>query len=347
MNGYIKTEKDEDCRAIPEPFLKTFMVGGLYYNFVKLVNKCTELELCFRGNAYDKNPTTGGRVCIYRDNHAVFTITPQTIYFNTAYLKYCSDGKERLNKLIKKYKFNKGNEVVYEEKVHSNNSAISRKADTEIMKDIEELYLNLLKEVFDNYLADEAQSEKKRHLEKKRQQELFRVMRYQKNGYYFYDMEFQQRHDCKSEQDIARKNGESNKPDMQAIRFGEDGIPKAIVFVEVKCTNSAYDGKSGVLKHLDGMRNYRDDFKDSRRREAFLILHQYEKLGLRSFERGVIEAEYQKLPFENIFIFTDDAKTRWDADKGKEIMEIKNMPQNQVREEILLEDGTTGLLIRV
>lgn len=340
MSGCTKTETDKDCRAISEPFLRKFMVGGVYHNFVTLVQNHPELELCFRGNSYVKNPTTGGRVCIYRDNHAVFTITSRTIYFNTAYMKYSSDRKEKLNTLIKKYEFNKGVDIVYEEKIESKNLLISRKADAEIMKNIEEIYSVVLKEVFDKYLENG-------HLEKKRQQELFRCMQYQKNGYYFYDMEYQQRHDSKAEQDDARENGESNKPDMQAIRFGKDGKPKALVFVEVKSTLSAYTGKSGVIKHIKGMRNYPECYKDSRRREAFLLLNQYEKLGLKEFERKVIEDEYRKLPLEHILIFTDEAGDKWIGDETPEIMKIKNRAENQVVKEIPLEDGKVGLLVCV
>lgn len=336
MNGCIKMKGDKDCRAISEPFLKEFMEGGLYYEFVKLVKEQPELELCFRGNT-----TTGGRVCIYRNNHAVFSIAPQTIYFNTAYLKHSSNGDKILRMLIEDYKFNNGKAVDYNQKIYSNYSIISRKADAEIMKNIKEIYLNELKDVFDNYLA-----KGKIKLEKKRQQELFRTMREQKNGYYFYDMEYQQRHDSKVEQDKARVNGESNKPDMQAIRFGKDGKPEALVFVEVKCTSAAYNGKSGIIKHIRGMRNYSERYMDSRRREAFLLLNQYEKLGLREFERKIIEDEYQQLPekLEHILIFTDEARKKWEKDERPEILEIK---ENQVVKEIPLEDGTVGLLVCV
>ena len=132
---------------------------------------------------------------------------------------------------------------------------------------------------------------------------------------------------------------------MQAIRFGSDVKPEALVFVEVKCTSSAYDGKSGLIKHINGMRNYPLDFYlDSRRREAFLLLHQYKKLGLRELKRELVEAEYRNLPLEHILIFTDEAREKWVKDECKEVMEIKNKVENQVPKEISL-DGTVGLLV--
>lgn len=343
LKGCVKLETDDDCRAIPESFLEMFLEGGLYHNFIELVKK-PELELCFRGNSYSKDsgPTSGGRVCIYRNNHAVFTITPRTIYFNTAYLKYCSDRKERLDKLINVYGFNGGKSVDCEKKVNSKNTTVSKKADAEIMNQIVELYENVLEKVFDDYF------EAKDVLEKRRQQQLFTKMQNQTDDYFFYDMEFQQKHENKAAQDAAKKNGESNKPDMQAIRFGKDGKPNALVFVEVKSTESAYKGKSGVIKHMESMRNYREDlYLEKRQREAYLLLHQYERLGLRTFERKLEEAEYMQLPLMHIFVFTDKAIEKWEKDKRKEIVAIKNKPENQKKLEISLPNGAIGLIIQM
>lgn len=67
---FEKTNDDWDCRAISKTFLQKFCRGGVYYPFVDLVNNSPELEFCFRGNDYSgTKPTSGGKVCIYRNNH--------------------------------------------------------------------------------------------------------------------------------------------------------------------------------------------------------------------------------------------------------------------------------------
>ena len=290
MDLFEKQKEDWDCRAIPLKLLKAFCKGGKYYPFVELVKKHSELELCFRGNEYNSNPTTGGKVCIYRNNHAMFTITSQTLYFNPNYLRYCRDWKEILDTLTNEYGFTKGkkiNLVVKTEKSCAfSDDSISVSLVGDVLSNLQDYLENLyqlLSKVFDDYFSTEKnlqvdhflewayqydsvfagkilreyyESHKKIELEKIRQQELFSVMQSQKDGYYFYDLEFQQKHKDKDEQEKAKDRGESNKPDMQAIRFGVDGKPEALVFVEVKSTECAYHGdKSGLYKHMEAMSN--------------------------------------------------------------------------------------------
>ena len=160
-------------------------------------------------------------------------------------------------------------------------------------------------------------------------------------------MEFQQKHRNKAERIAAKQAGESNKPDMQAIRFGSDGKPEALVFVEVKCTRNAYNGESGLYKHIDAMLKYPDTALKRRRREAYLILHQYKELGLRSFERELNWQEYENLPLEILLVLTDNAKTLWEEDESLKVKEIKEDNRNKNQGEISLSDGENAVLIVV
>lgn len=380
MKVYEKTREDWDCRAIPQGFLEKFYENGNYYPFVELVKKDKELQLCFRGNDYKDNPATGGKVCIYRNNHAMFTLTSKKLYFNPNYLRYCNEWQQILEVLTNEYGFGNGKKielVVKKEERYSCSFSVNQISVTitsDLLNKIEKLY-QLLSGVFDEFFSNSEETcvdrflewsninnkvyagtipsedyvnNKKRKLEKIRQQQLFssKELQIQKDGYYFYDMEFQQKHRNKKEQEEAKKRGESNKPDMQAIRFGKDGKPEALVFVEVKCTKSAYDGDaSGLNKHIEAMRNYPEKNLNLRRREAYLLLHQYEQLGLRNFERQIEWEEYKQLPLEILLIFTDEAKVIWREDKTSEIEQIKNREENKKDREVLLPDGERALLI--
>lgn len=375
MGLFEKTKDDWDCRAIPNKFLNNFLKGGIYHPFVELVNEHDELQLCFRGNS-----NVAGQVSIYRENHAMFTITPERVFINPKYLKYCENWKELLDKLIKEYKFNQEKEIKLGKVKYSKNNKTGVEsyscsfAETKIavnpkegnvMDNLDKLYL-LLSEIFDCFLSEDEEKcvdrflewknhndkvyldrippkyyehHKKIEIEKRRQQQLFALMKFQQDGYYFYDMEFQQKHKNKSEQDIAKEKGESNKPDMQAIRFDREGKPQALVFVEVKCTENAYKGeRSGLYKHIDAMQKYPNDALERRRREAFLILHQYEQLGIYKLDRKLDWKEYAQLPLEIVLVFTDEAIALWKNDESI---------VNWTDEEIVLPDGNKALLVRM
>lgn len=358
-------EKDKDCRAIKEDFLLKFTEGYepktdepndiCLYEFIKLVKENPELTFCFRGNS-----NSGEQVCIYRNNHAMFTITPKELYFDPNHLRYCENWEPRLKELVKKFKNEnvpypiliqkkeKG-EIRYSAEIK--NRKLSRPIDKSLCGQLEKLY-EFFTEIFDVYFNyDEKDENKKinyfkkwfcdndykgkfsvkpykpRQLEKVRQQQLFAVMKEQKDGYFFYDMEFQQQHEDKEKQKADKYN---NKPDMLAIRF-EAGKPKALVFVEVKCKREALRGTSGLEKHVECMENYcRPDAAgvsklDVRCREAFLIMHQYKKLGFFDLTEEPNPEDYYRtaedgrkianLPLEILLVFTDDAAKEWE--KGK------------------------------
>lgn len=381
-----KTKDDWDCRAISEDFLDKFRAptankkGVSYAPFIELVKKHSELSLAFRGNDYVKeNPLSGGKVVIYRNNHAMFTITKQKVSFNPNYLRYSPDWQTILKKLIQCYGYNNGKmlrpgNVKYSKNVYTNvetwscsfaKDSINANLDEDYFNHLEDIY-ELLSKVFDRFFDendylldrfllwcndnDEAfkgkikQKRKKIELEKIRQQQLFECMKEQKNGYFFYDMEFQQKHRSKSEREEDRKKGLNNKPDMQAIRFDNEGKPSAWVFVEVKCTEAAYGGKSGLMTHIEKMKLYIKNTEnlERRRREAALILMQYQELGLIQLERKVEETEYLHLPAEIVLIFTDAAIRLWNNEKNEELIGCRRPTQ-----EIKISEGVDAVLVEL
>lgn len=376
---FDKTNEDWDCRAISPEFLAKFCKDGDYYPFVTLVEKHLELQLCFRGNDYlDKIPLKGGKVCIYVYNHAMFTITPDKLYINPNYLRYCKDWRKIKEELLEEYGFNNGKDInpdIKKNKKYSSsfsNNQISVNLTKDFIKNKLNGLYELLKRVFNDFFSEEKdkcvdrflkwnndhnkkyinkippkdyENNKKKKLEKKRQQELFCIMQDQKDGYYFYDMEFQQKHKDKDELKAEIERGTSNKPDMQAIRFGKDGKPEAIVFVEVKCTKAAYYGKeSGLDTHVEAMLQYSEEELVRRRREAYMILHQYEKLGLRQFERKIDWREYTDLSLEIILVFTDEAIDIWK--KKVDLGDIK-FDWTQLDNNKLLPDGEKFEIVKV
>ncbi len=138
------------------------------------------------------------------------------------------------------------------------------------------------------------------------------------DGYYFYDMEFQQKHKSKEHAKEDKKKGLSNNPDMQALRFDKNGKPVAWVMVEVKSKKGAFEGRAGLKKHIDSMKNYIrcDDYVKNRRREAYLLFIQYKKLGLLEDNVNIDADFFDKLVPEIILVFTDkEAVTKWNSFK--------------------------------
>lgn len=356
MDDLIKNEKiDIDCRALSEPFLSEFMEGGKYEPFVKLVKKYKdELELCFRGNNLPSEA-----VCIYYNNHLVYKIESNgNITINFDHARYSKDYNTYWTMINQTYEFNtnapkeprikvkvnkrkKTGDVSYSTEV----SYITAPYNESIKNNVERIYVDCIRKMLidsfdtrntkdyfrekadktnDKYKGQLSQSGRKAiWLEKVRQQQLFAKMKHTTDGYFFFDMEFSQKSLKDSDQ-----YGEalSNEPDMLAIFFDSNGLPKKYTFVEVKCTNSAYTGKSGMVAHLQKMKEYPVEYMEARLREAALVLKQYEKLGFYSFAQPVQMADYMKLVSkkpENLFVFTDDALDKFRCDNCNEIIDFK------------------------
>ena len=146
---------------------------------------------------------------------------------------------------------------------------------------------------------------------------------------------------------MDKESGLSNKPDMQAIRFDENGNPVAWVFVEVKCTKSAYSGNSGLLKHLEKMRKYLSNEENftRRKREAFLLLGQYEQLGLIKLKKELEWSDYDNLKKEILLVFTDDAIRYWKKDKNLRFKELSNKQKKPFGEEIEVTNEMKAVLV--
>ena len=188
---------------------------------------------------------------------------------------------------------------------------------------IKDIYKNILKPMFGSYFKaaekksaiDYFKKEEKVTVsgkkEKVEQQNLYRRFVNTHDGYYFYDLEFAQRHENMSSL-LGDKN--NNKPDMWGLHFGAEMKPDRIVVVEVKCTEAAMKGGSGIVTHLQKMKNY--DKLPERRKEACQLMNHYAMLELRGLNNS-IEFDYddfKKLPVEIMLIFTDDAARIWEED---------------------------------
>ena len=387
QNIFVKNNEDWDCRALPSEFIERFGKSShkiSLFPFIELVTAHEELELVFRGNHYSKNPNSGGEAVIYRNNHAMFTIRAKSVLFNPNYLRYYPDWENALNDLVNIYGYNHGKIPKLGKVKCSKNPRtkavsfscsfekdyISAPITEKFFEKLNDLYL-LFSKIFDAFFSTDQAfmddqfliwgnvndqeykgqvkfKKKKIEQEKIRQQQLFSLMKNQENGYLFYDMEFEQKHQSKEDAEVDRINGLNNKPDMQAIRFDESGNPKAWVFVEVKCTESAYNGNSSLKKHIEKMRKYiaNEENLIRRRREAYLMLSQYEKLGLINLKKKINPSVYEKLDAEVVIIFSDEAIQKWKTDTDKTIIALRNKQINSLGEEFQLPDGSSAILIK-
>lgn len=372
-NKPVKMEGDWDCRALSDIFFKRLQKGKLK-PFVDLVKKPgSKLELVLRGNNYqDKKPLTGGEAVIYMNNHAMFKIHPQSVEINPNYLRYDPDWEKDLEKLKNEFFFK---EIPTMGEVRQNKGVYSRSFEKDHMTaaitpefldkldDLCYFWTNVFVGFFDkkghqidqfleNAKNDEAykdkdlQKTKKVELEKIRQQQLYSSMCNTCDGYYFYDMEFQQKHKCEKHAKKDKEKGLSNNPDMQALRFDKNGKPVAWVMVEVKSRKGAFEGSAGLKKHIDSMKKYIkcDDYVNNRRREAYLLFIQYKKLGLLKGNVNIDADLFDKLVPEIILVFTDkEAVTKWNNFKGNIVGEYR---EETVLGDMVLVRGIEGVEIR-
>jgi hypothetical protein len=333
----IEKIKGEDCRALQKRNLLKLMDKGKLHPYVELVKKHSELELGFRGNGDPE------RISIYLNNHQIFKIEQSgAVYVSFNHARYCENWKEYLD-VLQEYKFNipveilasGGKDSIGELKRNSLRPELST-------EEVEVLYTKAVKPMFERYFEVEGCNDvidyfkkkvgEKNYVarpasltEKKEQQKLYSAIRDKKSGFFFYDLEFAQKHENKKAQDDDENN---NKPDMQAIKFNEEGKPDKLVFVEVKCTKSAWDGgTSGLVDHIKRMREYENDRinMSARRKEAYLILKQYSMLGLRGLnaEDWFEYDDFKNLSLEILIVLTGDAKKIWEKDNSPEMIAIK------------------------
>ncbi len=325
--NYQKKNHEDDNRALLKSELDAFLGNNTkkpLKPFVDLVKNKEELQLCFRGNS---NP----RITIYSQNHIIFTVLVSgmiEISFNHA--RYCKEWDKYFDELCNKYHFKGRVDKTKTGDITVGKMSRSMRDNGPLSyKQVLSLYDDVIKPIFDRYFDVEGKEEvvdyfkhgKKVKVsgktEKKRQQELYQIFDYRNikdNGYFFYDMEFAQRH---NDIDDLRNDKDNNKPDMQAIKFSKNGKPERIVFVEVKCTKEAMNGGSGIVTHFEKMlKNIKKDDLVKRRKEACDIINQYAKLELRGLSQTneFSYDDFKDLKPEILLLFTDDAKEIWETD---------------------------------
>ena len=110
----------------------------------------------------------------------------------------------------------------------------------------------------------------------------------------------------------AQDEENTNEPDMLALRY-KDGVPAAIVLVEVKSLYSACEPRkkkngeksSDIFEHINGMKKYSKSRNiQSRREEVSKILKDYSEMGLYVKDGQIIPSENNNLPIECVIIFT-------------------------------------------
>lgn len=137
------------------------------------------------------------------------------------------------------------------------------------------------------------------YLEKQRQQEIALANRCLGDGYCIYDMEYTQPRNSKAEENLGRY-------DFMALRY-QAGKPTALVFIELKSTKAACDGKCGVEKHETDLQKYlRTETAKQRINEAEKSIRQLSALGL--LMGTAADSLPENLPLELLFVFTDNAR---------------------------------------
>lgn len=309
-----------DSRAISKELLAQYRdENGVFYPFnIFVKNHMDKLAVCFRGNG---NPA---QISIYHNNHIVWNLYEEggeykvSISFNHA--RYCEDWQNKLDDLAKlgfKIVDANGNKLLPGD-MDSIGNLVCNCSSKEFSKNPIEFvfnsysiimsYMNVFftpkNEVDIDYFKGAETKSKKNLAEKRWQQWLFNNLKYTNNGLFAYDLEFSQ--------PGGSSLDETNEPDMLAIRYKE-GVPEAIVLVEVKTLFSACAprkkeaGKRGsdIYEHLKGMRNYsKGESIVSRREEVHEILKAYKDLGIYVKRDQVIPEKDNKLPVECMLIMT-------------------------------------------
>lgn len=319
----MEKKERKDCRAIGDDLLSKLKNGGGFEEFVKFVKEHKDLILCFRGNS---NPE---QVVIYYNNHQMWKLFVRgnklTVSISFNHARYSKDWKKAYKTLCKNYNFageikEKDNIIDIGEMTAkiSLNSKFNKEfveGTYKIVKSIIDDFFNINLQ-FDYFKNEKLKKSKSDLLEKIRQQEIY--LRYSNldNGIFVYDLEF----------NPPKYGKNKNQTDMLGIEF-KNKKPSKLLLIEVKCTEGAMKGTSGLKKHIYGMEKYLNSKENSeainnRIKEAREILKQYKDLELRNVTQ---EYNFDTLPIEIRVILTDDAvdyfyrnKKYWTSKKNEE-----------------------------
>lgn len=270
----------KDCRAVDVSFVKDFVDGDLkeILDFVK--DRNNKMILLFRGNS-------GNIVTIYKRNHVFWEVTKMKnikragykfkIRFNFNHARFSECWKNWLDTLLLRgweiEKKNNAKSVGY----------IVYKFDSitlDVLKEAYEIFNNAINDFFDkskkyDWFKNSNKKNKGKLLEKERQQELFEKFDKPESGdgYVIYDLEF-----------AEPGNKKGNQPDFFAVKYQNCKTMKLVVG-EVKSKSSAFTGGSGLIEHIEKMKDYISRSAiNNRKEEAKEILKRYSMLGLKGFD---------------------------------------------------------------
>ena len=343
----------EDSRKVSEEMLNE-LKKGKFSEFIKFIkqNPKYNLALCFRGNSKEYGRES---VIIYYNNHKVWELIKEDdnfyvrISFNHA--RYTEDWKDKLKELCENYYFvgenlknidiNNAIKKTKYKKTKGDDSyqytigyliAKNVNFNEKFVKETYNIIISLMEDYFNpkenpeeniDWFKSSYEGKKiickrrNEYIEKRRQHELYLELNNSENGLYIHDLEFAQ----KNMPNLKKVN---NQPDMHAIRL-KNGKPESFVVIEVKSTESAMkDEKSGLKRHLEGMeeaytKKANRKFVNNRLKEAFDIISQYQKLGIRPIKKFNFEKDlelYTSLnKIEIRFILTDGAASYYRRNK--------------------------------
>jgi hypothetical protein len=307
-------EEKKDSRRIS--YVEEFMPGGSLHEFTRLVKENSLLELCFRGNS-------GDVAIVYYNNHILFTIKPHGKGFNIGisfnHARYTEKWQVEEKKLMDLGFKKCGNTGRMQFTLSSSQGNVVDQA-YDIMLPILKDYFYADKKIdFFRESKGEPQTGKNKppYIEKIRQQELMRNLKNTGNGYFIYDLEFEQPYTDRGAKTADKNN---NKPDMLAVKF-KDSRPYRLVFIEVKSNYASCLNKSGFDEHFNKMREYikQNANIEIRRKDALGIIRDYARLELRGLDKKAVlnDDDFLKLETEILFIFTDEAIGYYEENKSR------------------------------
>ena len=295
-------------RCLEKIFIDDLLSGSLK-DLLVIIKTDPTLQLCFRGQY----------ASVYYKGDSLFKIVPghkfYKIHFDFNHSRYTSNFEELkggLEKLGYKYSQGKGDDKKRSRKIdckyppERTNSDLATfwSESIKILKLLIEDFLDLNKK--QDFLKKEPKKGKSCHLERQRQQEIMHGNNSLGEGYFIYDIEYDQPRNSNEEP-------KSGRFDMLALRRVSKGCYN-LVFVELKSTTSACEGGSGIEKHYSDLKKYtgNNDIVNIRKTDAVEICKQYGLLGL------VEQESIQVKDVEILFIFTDEAVNYANKIKNKE-----------------------------
>ena len=316
LNKYqtIALEKMQDSRAISHKLLKEFSdKEGALYSFLHIVKRHDdELNVCFRGN--------NNAIEIYYLNHLVWKLTPADkgnfrVSFNFNHAKLMPDRMEYLKRL----------EMDGKGFVLKNTGEIEWIKESFSKKDINDGLWQIFKDIMD-FCFDPLKGTPQ--IEKRWQHKFFRDFHTYEcltKGFYVYDLEYHQKLPNKKElnkmfigktddelksmgvhSDVMKNVVVKNEPDFIGIELDTETNESYLIFGEIKSLYKSCNGKSGIMSHLEKMKEFMetDILVNKRKAEAESMLQQYSAIGDITKTTG-LEGLSKRLKIKNVLVLTD------------------------------------------